>query len=232
MLKRVNSAYYGLATEVSDYYRAVLLLGTNAVYQLILESAVESVISDLPGADEIQGRAYLISLLAYEIARASGKVNPLAASTVGLLHNIGDSLALLIRKSWPEAAALADSVDSPALGAAVLAGWRLPERVYRVVELQDQPRFLLPAELDAHAAEIGVLYVARACHEELLGRGAPMAHVSEYMAWLGLGETSCASFCRDTIQPALAKSASCLPAHVRARLSRGTMRGAEGPAPR
>ncbi len=229
VLKRVNSAHYGLATEVSDYYRAVLLLGTNAVYQLILESAVESVISDLPGADEIQGKAYLTSLLAYEIAVASGKVNPLIASTIGLLHNIGDSLALLIRQTWPGAVALVDSVDSPALGAAVLAAWRLPERVHRVVELQDQPRFLLPAELDAHAAEIGVLYVARACHELLLGRGAPMAHVSEYMAWLGLGEASLASFCRNTIQPALARSSECLPARVRARLSRGAARRAEGP---
>ena len=109
------------------------------------------------------------------------------------MHNIGDSLALLVRKTGPEVAALVDSVDSPALGAAVLAAWRLPERVYRVVERQDQPGFLLPAELDAHAADIGVLYVARACHDALLGRGAPMANVSEYMAWLGLGETSVAS---------------------------------------
>jgi len=230
VLKRVNSAHYGLAREVSDYYRAVLLLGTNAVYQLILESAVESVISDLPGADEIQARAYLTSLLAYEIAGASGKVNPLAASTVGLLHNIGDSLALLIRKNGPEVAALVDSVDSPALGAAVLAAWRLPERVHRVVERQDQPGFLLPAELDAHAAEIGVLYVARACHDVLLGRGAPMANVSAYMAWLGLGETNLPSFCRNTIQPALARSAECLPVRVRTRLSRGAARVAEGPA--
>ena len=154
----------------------------------------------------------------------SGKVNPLAASTVGLLHNIGDSLALLIRKTGPGAAAMLDSVDAPALGAAVLAGWRMPERVHRVVELQHQPTVLLPAELDAYAAEIGVLYVAQACHELLLGGGAPMAHVSEYMAWLGLGETSCANFCRHTIRPALAKSAESLPARVRARIGSAVAR--------
>jgi len=48
MLKRVNSAYYGLETKVSDHYRALLMLGTASVYQLILESAVESVIPDVP----------------------------------------------------------------------------------------------------------------------------------------------------------------------------------------
>ncbi len=218
VLKRVNSAYYGLETKVSDHYRALLLLGTATVYQLILESAVATVIPDVPESREAQGRATMISVLAYEVALASGAVPPLLASTIGLLHNIGDSIALLIRRIRPEAAGLLDYVESPALGAAVLTGWGLPERVAQVVERQDQPKVLLPHELDLYAAELGVLYVARVCHDVLLERATPPEHVSEHLAALGIRETSCATFCHETLVPALAKKVDSLPASVRARL--------------
>ncbi len=218
ILKRVNSAYYGLETKVSDHYRALLLLGTATVYQLILESAVDSVIPDVPESREIQARASLISVLAYEIGLASGHGNPLVVSTIGLLHNVGDSIARLIRRTRPDVAGLVDCIDSPALGAAVLTGWGLPERVSQVVERQDQPQVLLPEELDVHAAELAVLYLARVCHDVLLERASPRAHVGAYMARLGLRETDCAAFCRDTLVPALAKKADSLPATVRARL--------------
>jgi HD-like signal output (HDOD) protein len=220
VLKRVNSPYYGLETKVSDHYRALLLLGTASVYQLILESAVESVIPDGPASRASQERATLVSVLAYEIALVSGQVNPLLAATIGLLHNIGESIAPLIRGAKPELEALVACLDAPALGAAVLAGWGLPERVHEVVERQAQPRVLLPEELDVHAAENGVLYLAQVCHDVLLEGATPPAHAEAYMAVLNLrAETSCASFCRDVLAPALAKKAECLPAAVRARLA-------------
>jgi hypothetical protein len=59
------------------------------VYQIVLESAVDTVIADGPEAREIQARAHLVSVLSCEIAIVARGVNPLAASTIGLLHNIG-----------------------------------------------------------------------------------------------------------------------------------------------
>ena len=218
VLKRVNSAYYGLETKVSDHYRALLLMGTASVYQLILEAAVECVIPDGPESRAIQERASLISVLAHEIALISGQANPLLSSTIGLLHNIGESIARLIQGTKPDVAQLIDCVDLPALGAAVLAGWGLPERVHEVVERQDHAQVLLPAELEVHAPEIAVLYLARVCHDVLLAGATPPAHADAYMAKLGLRGESCASFCRDALAPALAKKAECLPAAVRARL--------------
>ena len=220
VLKRVNSPYYGLETKVSDHYRALLLLGTASVYQLILESAVECVIPDGPESRAIQERASLISVLAHEIALVSGQTNPLVSSTIGLLHTVGESIALLIRRKKPEVADLIDCVDSPALGAAVLAGWGLPERVHEVVERQEQPFALLPAELDMHGAELSVLYLARVCHDLLKEGATPPAHAESYMAKLGLRE-SCITFCRETLAPTLAKRAEGLPATVRARLLKG-----------
>jgi HD-like signal output (HDOD) protein len=218
VLKRVNSPYYGLETKVSDHYRALLLLGTATVYQLILESAVESVIGDAPESRDIQARATLTSVLAYEVALASGRVPPLLASTIGLLHNIGDSIALLIRRTRPEVAVWLDCVETPALGAAVLTGWGLPARVAQVVERQDQPKILHPGELDVHADEIAVLSVARVCHDVLLERATPPESVGEYLTALGIRDTTVPAFCREVLVPALAKKVETLPAGVRARL--------------
>jgi HD-like signal output (HDOD) protein len=219
VLKRANSVQYGIAGQVSDHYRALLLLGTATVYQLMLESAVESVIPEVPEGREVQARATLTSVLAYEIALASRRENPLLASTIGLLHNIGESVALLIRRTRPEAATLLDGVETPRLGAAVLAGWGLPDRVHQVVERQDEAQVLLPEELGDHGAEIAVLYLARVCHDMLLERATPPAHVGEYLRGLGFRETSCAALCRDVLFPGLAKKLDSLPAVARARLS-------------
>jgi HD-like signal output (HDOD) protein len=220
VLKRVNSAYYGLETKVADHYRALLLLGTATVYQLILETAVDGVIPDDPESHDIQVRATLTSVLAYEIALASGRVNPLLASTIGLLHNIGDGIALLIRRAQPETAELVGCVESASLGAAVLTAWGLPERVGQIVERQEEPPLLLPEELGANEAELAVLYLARVCHDVLLERATPPAAAAAYMTYLGLRDADCMTFCRETLRPALAKKAESLPASVRKRLAR------------
>jgi HD-like signal output (HDOD) protein len=220
VLKRVNSAHYGLETKVSDHYRALLILGTATVYQLLLESAVESVVGDHPETRDIQTRATMISVLAYEIALASGQENPLLASTIGLLHNIGDSLSLLLRRTKPDVVGLLDLVDKPVLGGAVLAGWGLPERVHHVVERQQEAAVLLPEELNIYPADLGVLYLARVCHDVMLEGATPPAHAATYMARLGLKDTNCATFCKDVLVPALAKKLETLPAAARARLQR------------
>ena len=218
VLKRANSVQYAAGGQVSDHYRALLLLGTATVYQLMLESAVESVIPEAAEGRETQARATLTSVLAYEIALASRRENPLLASTIGLLHNVGYSVALFIRRTRPEVAKSLDGVATPALGGAVLAGWGLPERVYQVVERQDEAQFLLPEELGLHGAEIAVLYLARVCHDLLIERTTPPAHIGEYLHRLGFREPTCVVLCRDVILPALAKKADSLPASVRTRL--------------
>jgi HD-like signal output (HDOD) protein len=220
VLKCVNPAHYGLAVKVSDYHHAFLLLGTHAVSQLVLESAVTRIMPDGPAARDIQTRAHLVSVLAYEIALRAPAVTPAVASTIGLLHNIGDSVALLIRGSRPELAALIDCVDSPSLGADVLAGWGVPARVHETVARQRVPEILWPHELEAHVDEVGVLYLARACHDVLLDGAPAPPNLGAYMARLGLPETTWESFCRDTIGPALAKRAERLPAAARARAQR------------
>jgi len=219
VLKRVNSAAYGLEVKVTDHYHALLLLGTALVSQLILESAVDDVIPATPESRAIQVRATVTSILAYEIALASrGNVTPLAASTIGLLHNIGDSLTLLLRRDRPALAGVLEGVPGPAVGGAVLASWGLPARVCEVVRRQDEAPMLGADALGDYADELAVLSVARVAHDAVVDGVAPPAFIAEHMARLGLRDTDCAAFCREVLAPALTKRGNTLPAAIRARL--------------
>lgn len=218
VLKRVNSAAYGLEVKVTDHYHALLLLGTAMVSQLVLESAVDDVIPPTPDARAIQARATATSILAYEIALASGKIAPLAASTIGLLHNIGDSLTLLLRRDRPALAGVLEGVPGPAVGGAVLASWGLPARVCEVVRRQDEAPMLGAEGLGEYADELAVLSLARVAHDAVLDGVTPPAFVAEHMMRLGLRDTDGAAFCREVLAPALTRRGNALPAAIRARL--------------
>ena len=151
------------------------------------------------------------------MAHASGRLAPLVASTLGLLYNIGESVALLMRDR-PDAAPLVAIVEPEALGGAALAAWGLPERVHSVVARQREPELCRPEDIGSHAEELAVLWVAQSCHAVLFGRGAASPHTRVYMEWLGLREADCAAFCHDLLRPELAKHPERLPAAVRDRL--------------
>jgi hypothetical protein len=178
---------------------------------------MDEVLSDAPESREIQLRAHVVSALAYEVAHASGRLAPLVASTLGLLHNIGESVALLMRDR-PDAAPLMAIVEPEALGGAALAAWGLPERVHGVVARQREPELCRPEDIGPYAEELAVLWVAESCHAVLFGRGAASPHTRAYMEWLGLRETDCAAFCHDVLRPELARHPERLPAAVQDRL--------------
>jgi len=221
VLKRVNSAAYARPVPIADYYHAFLLLGTNIVYQLVLESGVESVVPDTPESREIQSHSHLVSVLSREVALLGG-VPPLVASTIGLLHDVGRTASLLVAQTRPEIAGFVELLDLSALGGAVLASWGLPDRVVRVIERQRQPEILPPDRLDAEfRRETAVLHLAHACEAWLTGQDPCLPYATEYMALLGLREQSVIDLFRNDILPAARKNLDALPAAVRRLLSSG-----------
>lgn len=223
VLKTVNSSYFGLQTKVSDYYRAFLVLGASNVYRLVLDSGLRTVMPDTPEGREIQSRAYLVSTVASEVAMRSKAVEPQLASTVGLLHDIGATVGLVLRKREPELAPFFALIDSAKIGADLLVAWGLPERVHRVVEQQHLPEYLPPRAMPVDdGPAISVLYLARvlaglALKEEEHHTSAAFA--DEYVSLLGFRGETCESLLRDHILPGLAKHARHLPAHVRSRIA-------------
>jgi CRP-like cAMP-binding protein len=223
VLKTVNSAYYGLSTKISDYYRALLHLGTNRVYQLVLNAGIKTVMPDTPETREVQAHSYLISLIAFELARLSGTVRPQLATTVGLLHDLGRSVGPLIAADRPALAAGITLADPAKLGARLLASWELPEVVHEVIAHQNDPEFSPPDRVAcAYPNEVGVLYLAHLCYDLLVGRSdapAPSPYLREYLSALKLADTDHVELYRTHVRPALARQVKSLPAKTRASLS-------------
>jgi len=223
VLKTVNSAYFGLQTKVSDYYRAFLILGASNVYRLVLDSGLRAVMPDTPEGRDIQSRSYLVSTIASEIALRSKTIEAQLASTVGLLHDIGATVGLVLRKREPELAPFFALVDAAKIGADLLATWGLPPRVYRVVEQQHLPEYLPPRALPVEdGPAIAVLYLARVLASLALADEAhhpSAAFAEQYVRSLGFPDSTCESLLRDHILPALAKHARHLPQHVRSRVA-------------
>ncbi len=96
VLKLINSAYYGLGTQVTSLARAIIMLGINTVKNLALSTAVVDRFSD-KGAfrainmDGFWRHSLCVGVTAKLIARRRG-VDPKAVEeyfAAGLLHDVG-----------------------------------------------------------------------------------------------------------------------------------------------
>ncbi len=222
ILKTVNSAYYGLPIKISDYDHALLYLGTAKVYQLVVATGIQSAIPPGPEARDIQAHSKLISLVAYEIARASTLVRPELAATIGLLHDLGRSVVPIIARRHPEVAPLIDPLDASAVGAALLASWGLPDVVVRPIEHQHDPEFCPPESVPAeYRSEVGIIYLAHLCSDAILTSDAPpvpAVHARAYLSALRLHAQTCEELWRGTIEPSLARQGNQIPPAVRQRM--------------
>jgi HD-like signal output (HDOD) protein len=234
LLKTVNSPYYGLPIEIADYYHAILHLGTIKVYELVVMMGVRDALPPTPGADEIQARSKLISLIGHEIARMSGRVRPEVATTIGLLHDVGRSVVPLIQDRHPDVAPLLEPIASTQVSGALLDGWGLPERVVQPIAHQHEAEFSPPERLGSgYRDEVAVLHLSRRCYDLLVAPDhptTPAAYELAYLSALDLPERSSQTLCEAWIVPALTRQASQLPVPVK-RLLRPHLLCGGRPAP-
>jgi hypothetical protein len=172
---------------------------------------------------EVQAHSYLISLIAFEIARVSGTVRPQVATTVGLLHDLGRSVAPLIAADLPALAGVMGVVDPAKLCARLLSIWGLPGTVYEVIAHQNDPEFCPPHRLAcAYPNEVAVLYLSHLCYDQLVGRADapdPSPYLADYLSALKLSDADHVELYRTRVRPALARQVKSLPAKIRASLS-------------
>ena len=94
VLRMVNSAYYGVRQEVTSLVQAITLLGYRTVQTLVLSAAAQGVFrlrcrSPRYDQETMTLHSIATAAVARHLARTSRKVNPDAAFTAGLLHDIG-----------------------------------------------------------------------------------------------------------------------------------------------
>jgi HD-like signal output (HDOD) protein len=230
VLKTVNSPYFGLRTKVADCYRALLLLGVNQIYQMVLDNGVRTVLPATPQVEAIQTHSYLVSLMAHDLAVAVG-VAPQVAATVGLLHDLGKVVAPQLATSCPTVAPFVGLLDEPRLGAELLRKWAVPEEVAAVIDRQQEPELAPPEDVpEPLRRELSVLHVAHACAERICGPGpdtAPAPWLDRHLQSLGRPERSAEEILAGWFRPALLKQARSLPRPVRALLGIADVDGDE-----
>lgn len=158
LLKIVNSPFYGFPSQINTISRAIAVIGTHELTQLVLATSVVKAFTGIP--DElIKVRTFwqhsiACAICAKLLAQAAGYQHSEQYLIAGLLHNIG---SLVLYQSVPELAAeaiksarfghevlhLAEQriigFDHTEAGEALIQAWRLPESLAFVARHHHSP---------------------------------------------------------------------------------------------
>ncbi|HID28915.1 MAG TPA: HDOD domain-containing protein [Desulfobacterales bacterium] len=218
VLKRINSAYYGFQHEISDFQHAVLLLGFNQVYQMIVDMGIRSTMPKTPAFRELQFHSMMVSFIGFEMCQLYKVGKAALVSTIGLLHDIGKSVILLLRQRNPKMTFLVDMLDHTKIGSLLLEEWNIPDVVCKSLEYQSYPALLPPETIpEEYRTNVTVLYMAHLCYEYLLGRSEselPTAFFREYGETVGCPEKSIAELVEKRLIPSMNKKHKTFPEAV------------------
>ncbi len=211
LLQIVNSAFFGLSTEVKDLKHAVTMLGLDLVRTLALASGV---FNRFPvegmgyiTADWLADHGAAVGRRGKSIASALGIESSICDMTMlaGLLHDTGKLIQLAFFRDKIKAAGshaikenlplhmselVLTGVDHSRMGAHLLALWGLPFPLVEAVAFHHEP---LQAG-EAHLSALTAVHMADAfIWEDYAGRTRPLQPTGgaldlNYMAALGLNE--------------------------------------------
>ena len=168
LLKLVNSSYYGLPSQVDTISRALTIIGTteltNLVYSLCAVQSFSKLSSSVTNMNTFWRHGVYMGLLAKQIAIGLNCLRPERLFVAGLLHDIG---ALALNRAYPDVAertivasegdesmlARAENehlgFDHAYLGALMLAEWHLPETTCEAIRWHHDPRSAENAQFEA-----------------------------------------------------------------------------------
>jgi HD-like signal output (HDOD) protein len=218
VLRTVNSAAYGFGKKIESFYHACMILGFNNIYNLLMREAAQSTMPITRETTRIHKHSCVISVLSFEIASAAREQQAQTVATVGLLHDFGKGVQVVMRSAHPDKTDFIESLDSAKLGAALLRVWGLPERICRTVEFQQHPEFM-PPDLIApeYRREAAALHIAHVLETLLMERPVDpirSVYTLEYMAVLGFANVTPGALLKDRIVPNLTKNKTRVPPDV------------------
>ncbi|SYZ73572.1 hypothetical protein TRIP_C30009 [Candidatus Zixiibacteriota bacterium] len=185
VLKLTNSAFYGLSREVDSVKHAVMIIGLEAVKNLVLSASVLNMFKANDSNREYHERFWRHSLAAAFGARIiakrfkGGKVlNPDPAFSSGLIHDIGKmvfscfmsrehQMILEYGRNYPgvteiEAEVAVLGFNHAQLGRQLAVSWKLPVRMADGIGYHHNPE--LPNESDNYAYLLNLAdYIALIC---------------------------------------------------------------------
>jgi HD-like signal output (HDOD) protein len=158
LLRIVNSAYFGLGSEVDTVSRAVGLLGTQEVHDLVLAASVaqsfEGMSNEVMDMRKFWRRSVVCAITGRELASLCNVLDGERLFVAGLLRDIGHlyiyQLAPQKAQQAIELAAVQGTplykaertllgVDFARVGADLMRQWQLPQSLWEPTEYQVEP---------------------------------------------------------------------------------------------
>ncbi len=199
LLKIVNSAFYGFPSRIDTISRAITVVGTLELTDLILGATAIQTFAKLPNQlidmDRFWAHSLYTGIVSRLLARQLRAPNLERCFITGLLHDIG---ALIIYRYQPEQARQAlelarqdglplqdaeQSVfgfDHAEVGAELMAAWHLPETFIETTRYHHAPSKAVNCRLEAATVHLADVIAGIAQHT---GSGTEQAASLENSAW-------------------------------------------------
>ena len=178
ILKVVNSAFYGLPSQIASLERAILMLGLGMVKDLALAASLSRLvkadrISEHFGARDLWIHSIAVGVCARLLAKVARSILPDQAFVAGLMHDMG---LIAVLQLFPEKVkqvtelchqepqnfcAVEERIigaDHQTFGAALAAKWKFPPGLRNAIAYHHEPSSLQP-EFQSAAATV---YIADA----------------------------------------------------------------------
>ena len=219
IIKSVNSSYYGLEQKVSDINSAVLLLGFQSLYQLIMSGGIRKTMPDTPSFRQIHARALAVSYIAFSLSMTAKVGVPVQMATIGLLHNMGESVVSLLVEKNPNLSIFINALDRSGLGAFLLECWKFPKIISQTVKYQSFPEFSEPEIIPkAILTHVTLLYISQMCYQVMLGTSEedlPLIYLDAYKKILKLDNLGIEQIARTKVMADLRKKQDSLPVSLK-----------------
>ncbi|HEC15184.1 MAG TPA: HDOD domain-containing protein [Sedimenticola sp.] len=198
LLRIVNSAFYGIPVPIETISRAVTIVGTRELHNLVLTTSAARVFKDIPtdlmDMGEFWGMSVYTGIVASTLAAKCNVLHKERLFVQGILHDIG-RLPIYLR--LPEKARdillisngdydLLPAAEQEVLGfghaevgAALTRSWNLPESIQTVARYHHDPQRAPGHEIETSLVHIGSILAE--CEtldetlEEMLSRVDPHA---------------------------------------------------------
>ncbi|WP_138921749.1 HDOD domain-containing protein [Candidatus Endoriftia persephone] len=184
LLRLVNSAFFGLQAPVETISRAVTIIGTKELRNLVLATSAVEVFRGIPAdlVDMVEFWRYSLTtgVIARELAERCNVLHGERLFVMGVLHDVGRLVIylkaadkardiLLITAGSDELLPQAESgvlgFTHMDVGAALLKRWKLPESIVATVQFHHHPM-----ETPEYRLETALVHIAsRLAYAELMG---------------------------------------------------------------
>jgi HD-like signal output (HDOD) protein len=163
-LKIVNSAFYGLPSQIASLERAILMLGLTAVKNLALATSLSRIIkadqiSDHFGPRDLWRHCVAVGVCSRALASAAKSTQTDEAFVAGLVHDMG---LIIVQQLFPQrlrdvaetcycspqnfcaAEEAAIGADHQAFGGVMATKWKFPPGLRNAIAYHHEPRSLQP----------------------------------------------------------------------------------------